>query len=62
MKLPNDFSVINQSQNTGVPLGLQAPRSAITQALRGLAEELVGKQVATDSGLFKRAFKRVFRG
>ncbi|WP_137109106.1 AAA family ATPase [Pseudomonas asiatica] len=62
VKLPNDFSVINQSQNTGVPLGLQAPRSAITQALRGLAEELVGKQVATDSGLFKRAFKRVFRG
>ncbi|MGH8437799.1 MAG: AAA family ATPase [Pseudomonas sp.] len=62
VKLPNDFSVVNQSQNTGVPLGLQAPRSAIAQTLRGLAEELVGNQVDTDTGLFKRAFNRVFRG
>ncbi|MGH8377159.1 MAG: cellulose synthase operon protein YhjQ/BcsQ, partial [Pseudomonas sp.] len=62
LKLPNDFSVVSQSQNTGVPLGLQAPRSAITAALRELTEELVGNEVGKDQGVFKRAFKRIFRG
>ncbi|MBK5417646.1 AAA family ATPase [Pseudomonas sp. TH31] len=61
-KLPNDFSLVSQSQNTGVPLGLHAPRAAITVALRDLAEELVGHQMTGNKGLFKRAFNRFFGG
>jgi pilus assembly protein CpaE len=61
-KLPNDFNLVSQSQNTGVPLGLHAPRAAITTALRDMTEDLVGQQVAGNKGLFKRAFNRVFGG
>nr|BFE95239.1 hypothetical protein GCM10020185_57750 [Pseudomonas brassicacearum subsp. brassicacearum] len=61
-KLPNDFNLVSQSQNTGVPLGLHAPKAAITAALRDLTEDLVGHQMATDKGLLKRAFNRFFRG
>ncbi|WP_417697632.1 AAA family ATPase [Pseudomonas sp.] len=61
-KLPNDFNLVSQSQNTGVPLGLHAPRAAITVALRDLTEDLVGHQMAADKGLLKRAFNRFFGG
>jgi pilus assembly protein CpaE len=61
-KLPNDFNLVSQSQNTGVPLGLHAPRAAITAALRNMTEDLVGQQVAGNKGLLKRAFNRFFRG
>ncbi|WP_137804562.1 AAA family ATPase [Pseudomonas sp. G(2018)] len=61
-KLPNDFNLVSQSQNTGVPLGLHAPRAAITAALRDMAEDLVGNQLAGNKGLLKRAFNRFFGG
>ncbi|MGX1187699.1 pilus assembly protein CpaE [Pseudomonas sp. F-14 TE3623] len=61
-KLPNDFNLVSQSQNTGVPLGLHAPRAAITAALRDMTEDLVGQQVAGNKGLLKRAFNRFFGG
>jgi len=58
-RLPNDFAVVSQSQNTGVPLDLQAPRAPITLALRELSQELMGQEVS-EQGLLKRAFGRLF--
>ncbi|WP_324731039.1 AAA family ATPase [Pseudomonas paeninsulae] len=61
-KLPNDFAVVSQSQNTGVPLDLHAPRAPITLALHELSKELLGKQAGVEQGVFKRAFSRLFGG
>jgi pilus assembly protein CpaE len=60
-KLPNDFSVVSESQNAGVPLELHAPRAPITAALRELGHELHGCATA-EKGLFKRALSRIFGG
>lgn len=60
-KLPNDFAVVSESQNTGVPLGLQAPRAPITQALHELTIDLLGKPVVVEQGLLQRAFGSLFR-
>ena len=60
-KLPNDFAVVSESQNTGVPLGLQAPRAPITLALHELTIDLFGKPVVSEQGLLKRAFSSLFR-
>ncbi|QXI31305.1 AAA family ATPase [Pseudomonas vanderleydeniana] len=62
LKLPNDFGLVNQSQNSGVPLGLQAPRAPITVAMREMTGQLYGNPLAGNNGLFKRAFNRIFRG
>ncbi|MNG23168.1 hypothetical protein D3C84_1077430 [compost metagenome] len=61
-KLPNDFNLVSQSQNTGVPLGLHAPKAAITVALCNVADDLLGNQMAGKKGVFKRAFNRFFGG
>jgi pilus assembly protein CpaE len=61
-KLPNDFALVSQSQNTGVPLDLHAPRAPITLALQELSKELLGKQAGVEQGLFKRTFNRFFGG
>ncbi|MCO6059620.1 AAA family ATPase [Pseudomonas sp. MOB-449] len=60
-KLPNDYAVVSESQNTGVPVALHAPRAPVTLALRELSHELVGSAVVNE-GLFKRTFGRLFRG
>lgn len=60
-KIPNDFAVVSQSQNTGVPLGQHAPRAPITLALHELSKELLGQQAGVEQGVFKRAFSRLFR-
>ncbi len=44
--LPNDYRTMVEVRNNGVPLISQAPKAAITQALRDLAERLSGDQVA----------------
>jgi pilus assembly protein CpaE len=62
LKLPNDFNLVSQSQNTGVPLGVQAPRAAISVALRELTEQLIGNPMGANQGLLKRTFNRLFRG
>jgi pilus assembly protein CpaE len=41
-RLPNDYRVMIEMRNNGVPLLEQAPRAAITQAIVALAEELSG--------------------
>lgn len=60
--LPNDFNVVSESQNAGVPLAIHAPRAAITQALRQIAEDLQGPAEVAHGGLFKRAVSRLFGG
>ncbi|WP_349569611.1 AAA family ATPase [Azotobacter salinestris] len=62
LKLPNDFAVVNESQNAGVPLETHAPRSPITVAVRELSQELLGHREEGDKGLLKRAFGRFFKG
>lgn len=60
-RLPNDFAAVSESQNSGVPLELHAPRALITQALRNLKQELAGTH-SGEQGLFKRTFSRLFGG
>ena len=60
-RLPNDYAVINESQNTGVPLGLHAPRAPLTQGIRQMAQDLLGNDTA-EQGLLKRTFGRLFGG
>ena len=60
-KLPNDYAVVSESQNTGVPLELHAPRASITLSLRELSQSLIGIEAA-EAGLLKRTFNRLFGG
>lgn len=60
-KLPNDFAVVSESQNSGVPLDVQAPRAPITLALHEMTVGLLGSAVVREQGLLKRAFSRLFR-
>ena len=60
-KLPNDYAVVSESQNTGVPLELHAPRAGITSSLRELSHNLIGVE-ANEAGLLKRTFNRLFGG
>ena len=47
-RLPNDYRVMVEMRNNGVPLVEQAPRAAITQAIITLAEELSGVERGED--------------
>jgi pilus assembly protein CpaE len=43
-QVPNDYRVMVEVRNNGVPLVQQAPKAAITQSINQLAEALTGKQ------------------
>jgi len=45
-QLPNDYRVMVEVRNNGVPLIEQAPKAAITQAILGLTDALTGEQRA----------------
>ena len=60
-KLPNDFALVSESQNSGVPLDLQAPHAPITLALHKLTLGLLGNTVVREQGVLMRAFSRLFR-
>jgi pilus assembly protein CpaE len=62
LHLPNDFNVVSESQNAGVPLSIHAPRAAITLALKQVSEDLQGGQEVSRGGLLKRAVSRLFGG
>ncbi len=47
-RLPNDYRVMVEMRNNGVPLIEQAPRAGITQSLVALAEELSGEEKSTE--------------
>ncbi|WP_182865641.1 pilus assembly protein CpaE [Stieleria mannarensis] len=46
--LPNDYRTMVEVRNNGVPLINQAPKAAITQALRDLASKLSGQELAAE--------------
>ncbi len=43
-RIPNNYSVISECRNNGVPLIQQAPKAAITHSISELAEKLIGHQ------------------
>jgi pilus assembly protein CpaE len=43
-QIPNDYRVMIEVRNNGVPLIQQAPKAAITQSICQLADSLSGKQ------------------
>ena len=47
--LPNDYRTMVEVRNNGVPLVTQAPKAAITQAMRELASKLQGEEVVAES-------------
>jgi pilus assembly protein CpaE len=49
-QLPNDYRVMVEVRNNGVPLIEQAPKAAITQSIIALAEALTGDGPSTASG------------
>ena len=44
-RIPNNYLVISECRNNGVPLMMQAPKTAITQAIQELAAKLNGGSV-----------------
>ena len=46
--LPNDYRTMVEVRNNGVPLVTQAPKAAITQALRELAARITGDRHGAD--------------
>ena len=48
-KIPNNFKVISECRNNGVPLLKHAPNQAITQSIMGLAEKICGYEFSEKS-------------
>jgi len=62
-QVPNDYRIMSEVRNNGVPLIEQYPRAAVTQAIVGLAEALCGEpkdeaaETSAKNSLFGRLFK-----
>lgn len=56
-QLPNDYRVMVEVRNNGVPLLEQAPKAAITQSIAALAAALNGGGEATDEETAEKAVK-----
>jgi pilus assembly protein CpaE len=52
-QIPNDYRVMVEVRNNGVPLLQQAPKAAITQSIGQLADALCGKQDDPSEGSSK---------
>ena len=63
-QLPNDYRTMVEVRNNGVPLVEQAPKAAITSALRELADALTGNvpQTNTDAKTMSSWFKFFAKG
>jgi pilus assembly protein CpaE len=49
-RIPNNFSVVSESRNNGIPLVTQAPKAAITLSINELSDKLSGLDaVATET-------------
>ncbi|QDT13707.1 AAA family ATPase [Planctomycetes bacterium K23_9] len=48
--LPNDYRTMVEVRNNGVPLITQAPKAAITQAIRDLAAKIQGQTTTDETG------------
>jgi pilus assembly protein CpaE len=49
-QIPNDYRVMVEVRNNGIPLTQQAPKAAITQSILQLADDLSGRVVNEESG------------
>jgi pilus assembly protein CpaE len=49
-RIPNDYRVMAEVRNNGVPLIEQAPRASLTQSILGLAETLGGGETPDEDG------------
>jgi pilus assembly protein CpaE len=49
-QIPNDYRVMVEVRNNGIPLTQQAPKAAITQSILQLANDLSGRVVDEESG------------
>ncbi|MFI4875206.1 MAG: CpaE family protein, partial [Blastopirellula sp. JB062] len=59
-QIPNDYRVMVEVRNNGVPLIEQAPRAGITQAMSGLADVLSGESKKSATGSGKAGLSRWF--
>ncbi|MCC9609574.1 pilus assembly protein CpaE [Blastopirellula sp. JC732] len=59
-QIPNDYRVMVEVRNNGVPLIEQAPRAGITQAISSLADALSGESKKTATGGGKAGISRWF--
>ncbi len=60
-QIPNDYRTMVETRNNGVPLYEQAPKAAITQSIKQLAEMLAGdERVATSESGKTPAVSRLF--
>lgn len=56
-RIPNNYSVISECRNNGVPLLQQAPKAAITHSISELAEKLCGATPASEPSPVKKEKK-----
>ncbi len=56
-RIPNNYSVISECRNNGVPLIQQAPKAAITSSISELAEKIAGSQSADNDDEGKKEKK-----
>lgn len=57
-RIPNNYFVISECRNNGVPLLMQAPKTAITQAIQELANKLNGYSPADDEETDEKGNKK----
>ena len=56
-RIPNNYSVISECRNNGVPLLQQAPKAAITHSIAELADKLCGGAEANPAPTTKKEKK-----
>jgi pilus assembly protein CpaE len=58
-RIPNDYRVMAEVRNNGVPLVQQAPRAALTQSIVGLADAICGEGNDEEGAASPRAGRRL---
>lgn len=59
--IPNHFSSVSRSIDTGVPIADEAPNSPVTKALRLMADELNGEVTQPPKNIFSRSISAILR-
>ncbi len=61
-QIPNDYRVMVEVRNNGVPLVQYAPKAAITQSIGQLADALTGKKAEEEAAAEREGRKSRWRG
>lgn len=59
--LPNDYRVVSDSLNAGIPLALHAPKARITRSLHELSQQLLPVAAHTSQGGLAQAWAKLWR-